>query len=768
MKRGHKAEEHPPASREGGSEVSRAHVSGVATRGRNLRGSAVAGWLSAVAVAGWLALAPVALAQRRPHIGYTYPAGGQAGTTFAIKLGGQDLDDVNAVLVTGEGVTARVVDYYRRLNNQEIQLLNEQLRGLKRATTPPGKGAAPAPPADGDLEAMRQLIAKIEKRTGAWVQQPACASISSLVFVEVTIAPEAPVGPRELRLATPRGISNPLAFHVGQLPEYSRKPMGTAIIQILGKEAQALRRRPAAEEEVTVALPCTLNGQIASGEVNRYRFTAGKGQRLVISTLGRQLIPYIADAVPGWFQPVLVLHDAQGREVAFSDDYRFRPDPVILFEVPREGEYVLTIHDGIYRGREDFVYRITIGELPFVTSVFPLGGQAGAALTPGVGGLNVRDAQVPAPVGEGRPGLLQFAASRMGYDSNRVPFSLDPLPDEFEREPNNAVAAAQPVELPVVINGRIDRPDDRDVYRFAGKAGDTVVAEVHARRLDSPLDSVIKLTDSSGRLLAYSDDREDLMAGVNTHHADSYFLTKLPADGTYFVHVGDTARNGGEEYAYRLRLSAPQPDFELRIVPSSVAVPVNGTVAVTVYAARKDGFAGPIRLALQNPPAGFSAAPVTLAANQTTARLAIRGGAKPTNGVLQLVVVGSAKAGARELLREAVPADDRMQAFLWRHLVPAAELPAIVFDPRYQPPPRRAAPVRAPAVPIASTVAAVASAAASGTPAGAGTAAATAAKPKFTQQQIAGRLRQLKLLYEEGLLTDAFYDEKVAECESAQ
>ena len=59
--------------------------------------------------------------------------------------------------------------------------------------------------------------------------------------------------------------------------------------------------------------------------------------------------------------------------------------------------------------------------------------------------------------------------------------------------------------------------------------------------------------------------------GVNTHHADSYLMVKLPADGTYYVHLGDTARNGGEEYAYRLRISAPQPDFALRVVPSSVA-----------------------------------------------------------------------------------------------------------------------------------------------------------------------------------------------------
>ena len=34
---------------------------------------------------------------------------------------------------------------------------------------------------------------------------------------------------------------------------------------------------------------------------------------------------------------------------------------------------MLAINDAIYRGREDFVYRVTVGELPFVTSIFPLG-----------------------------------------------------------------------------------------------------------------------------------------------------------------------------------------------------------------------------------------------------------------------------------------------------------------------------------------------------------------------------------------------------------
>ena len=60
-------------------------------------------------------------------------------------------------------------------------------------------------------------------------------------------------------------------------------------------------------------------------------------------------------------------------EVAYDDDYRFKPDPVICYDVPKDGEYVFAIYDSIYRGREDFVYRITVGEQPFVTSIFPLG-----------------------------------------------------------------------------------------------------------------------------------------------------------------------------------------------------------------------------------------------------------------------------------------------------------------------------------------------------------------------------------------------------------
>lgn len=740
--------------------------------------------LAVLGLAGVLAMASEATAQMKPYIGFVYPAGGQQGTTFQIKLGGQGMDDVHSAVVSGKGVQAKLVDYYRRMGPQEMSLLREQLNELKpkargsalgKVITPgpammmASGGAMMAPDmtpmataaaAAGADAATVKLMKRIETRMAEYTNRPACPSISSLAFLEVKIAPDAKPGPREITLVSTKGVSNPLPFYVGQLPETRRKPMLTAQFQVLGKEELALRKRPDNEVEVRITLPCVMNGQIASGEVNRYRFEAHKGQRLVISADARQLIPFIADAVPGWFQPVMALYDAEGKEVAYDDDYRFKPDPVILFEVPKDGEYVLTMIDAIYRGREDFVYRITIGELPFVTSIFPLGRRVGSSTPIAMKGWNLDSAELVPPAKDAGPGVHSVVARKNGLVSNRVPFALDTLPECFEKEPNNDPSHAQKVTLPVIINGRINRPDDWDVFEFTGHAGDAIVAEVRARRLESPLDSVLKLTDASGKLLAFNDDHEDPEAGTNTHEADSYLTVTLPADGTYYVHLGDTARHGGEEYAYRLRISAPRPDFALIMVPSSLSFRSKGNGYVNIQVVRKDGFADAIKLGLKNPPEGISAAPGWVGKNRPTAGLTIKTDLVETKRPVALTIEGRAKVGDREIVHVAIPAEDRMQAFLWRHLVPARELRAMVFDPAYQPPPKR---VRR--IPMPSEDEAKAAAAAK---AATETASQAAAPPKFTKKQVAGRLRQITLLFEDGLLTDEFDHKKVLECEAAK
>ncbi len=713
----------------------------------------------------WLFLAPALRAQPRPYIGFVFPAGGQQGATVQIRLGGQNLDGVHAATVTGPGVTARVVEFHRRLNNQEVQLLRDQLKELKGAPAREGEAS--------------DLIARIEKRAREFVQMPACAAIATVTTVEITIFPDAEPGEREIRLVTPRGVSNPLPFHVGQLPEYTRKPMPTTPRQVLGKEALALRKRPANEVEERIIVPCIVNGQIAAGEINRYRFEARRGQRLVISTLGRQLIPFIADAVPGWFQPVIVLYDAAGKEVAYADDDRFNPDPTILCEAPKDGEYVLEIHDSIYRGREDFIYRITIGEVPFLTSVFPLGAQAGSSPEIRMAGWNLDDTRLSRPATDAEPGFEWLTATRGGLRSNRMPFALDALPETFEQPSDNDTPdRAQEVALPIIVNGRVERPGDLDVFAFVARSNETIVAEVQARRLDSPLDSVIRLTDADGTVLAFNDDFEDLTFGAKTHHADSRLMVTVPFDGRCFLHLGDTARQGGEDYGYRLRLSEPHPDFALRVVPSSIGLRPRSTAALTVHARRTDGFTGPIRLSLEDPPDGLSSQPVTLSSTQTVARLTIRSDRAATGMPVDLSVVGKARIGGREVTRRAVPAEDMMQAFLWRHLVPASDLKAVVSNPAAATRPDRLAQTRPEpskttnTLEVAMTNTATNALAAvnplGGTNVAAATAGAAPAAPKFTRQQIAGRLRQLRMLHEDGLLTDRFYQAKVAECEAAQ
>jgi hypothetical protein len=260
------------------------------------------------------------------------------------------------------------------------------------------------------------------------------------------------------------------------------------------------------------------------------------------------------------------------------------------------------------------------------------------------------------------------------YISNRLPFAVDALPECLSSETNHSQAAAQSVTLPVIVNGRIGQPGRWDVFRFHGRAGEEMVAEVIARRLDSPLDSVIRLTDAAGRQLAFNDDYEDKGAGLQTQSADSYFRVKLPADGDCFLWLGDAQNQGGPEYSYRLRLSPPRPDFALRIAPSSLSVRGGMSVPLTVYALRRDGFSNEITLLLQDAPAGFTLSGTTVPANEDQVRLTLTAPPMVTNEPFNLAVEGFARIGEQPVLHAAIPAENRMQAFAYWHLVPSKQL----------------------------------------------------------------------------------------------
>jgi len=371
-----------------------------------------------------------------------------------------------------------------------------------------------------------------------------------------------------------------------------------------------------------------------------------------------------------------------------------------------------------------------------------LGGRVGEPVKIETSGWNLEKATMAPPPKDAKPGRHLLAAANGNLVSNYVPFALDTLPECLDQESNDEPSKAQKVNLPVIVNGRADRPGDWDVFEVEGKAGETIVADVHARRLGSPMDSFVKVTAADGKIIALNDDHYDAASGFNTDHADSYLMVKLPANGKYYIHLGDTRRHAGKDHAYRLRISQPQPDFALRLVPSRICIPNKGSAAVTVFAIRRDGFDGPIALSFKDLPQGLESPGATLGAQQEVVGLALKTSLADMEKPVNVTVVGTAKISDREVVHEAVPAEDRMQAFLWRHLLPAETLPVLVYNPSYQPPADRIRP------PIRDED-----------------------RPKnvqrtLTRSSVDWYLRQLDGLYQEWLLTDEFINREIANVEA--
>ncbi len=163
---------------------------------------------------------------------------------------------------------------------------------------------------------------------------------------------------------------------------------------------------------------------------------------------------------------------------------------------------------------------------------------------------------------------------------------------------------------------------------------------------------------------------------------------------------------------------------------------------MTVYAIRKDGFDGPIVLSFKDLPQGLESPGATLPAKQEVVGLEVKTSLTAMEKPVNLTVVGAVKIGDRVVSHAAVPAEDKMQAFLWRHLLPADTLPALVFDPSYQPPADRIRPpIRDEDRPKGVT-------------------------PTVTRASVEWYLRELESLYQDWFLTDEFVNREIANVEA--
>lgn len=648
-----------------------------------------------------------AQAQRRnqeARIGYLLPAGGQQGTTFEVLVvGTRIISQTTDAIISGDGVDVKIIKVYkpirpvngtqRKLIREKITQAMQQLDG--KVPLPPKRSAGKKrskssaknspkkspkiPPKNPDEEEIpsHPLIDKLKNPTKDDLQRivyeyfaprqrirPSAAFASS-VLLRVTIDRNATPGDRELRLVTRLGLSHPMYFQVGTAHE---------ILELEPNDPHNL-----SADTPTLKVPVVINGQIRPGDVDRFRFRAARGQNLVILAQARQLVPYLADAVPGWFEAVVTLYDPDGKEIDFSDCYQFNPDPILLHRTTKPGEYTVEIRDSIYRGREDFVYRLSIGRNPLVTSITPLGGQPQKPLEVALTGENLprKTLTLDTSPGKGRLRQTHFLGKR--WCPCPISYAVDSLPECKEATKNDSCETAQPITLPKIINGVVKRPNDVDWFRFEGRAGQTVVVEVVARALNSPLDSVIQLLDASGKVLATNDDHELPNIGLKTHHADSYLRRKLPKSGVYFVQLRDTRGHGSPTHGYRLRISPPQPDFMVYITPSGINLPARGSVPVRFHVLRKDGFDGPIEIRLSNEESyQFTLHGATIPQGEDQVVCTLSAPNDPTEFLVPLRLEAycstDMKNGVQSVVRPVLPVDHWEQAFIYKHLVPAEEL----------------------------------------------------------------------------------------------
>lgn len=541
--------------------------------------------------------------------GYLFPAGGQVGTTVEIEAGGLNINKATKVLFNHPGIKGEIVPFV------ETTAAKRRRRRLGDQSSP-------------------QLADKVK--------------------IRITIAPDVPCGLYDLRLQSPRGLSNKLPFDVSSYPNFIEKQ-------------QSGRMNP---NRVT-SLPAVLCGYMTPGGIDYFRFKGKAGETIVASVKARQLVPYIADAVPGWFQPVIKIVDARGREVAYSDDYHHYVDPVIITTLPKDGDYTILIHDAIYRGRQDFNYRIEIGVIPFVTGRYPAYGVAGKSVKQDMEGVNLGSSKATAKVK--KDGYHQITYTNELGTSNAVPFYALPRGVKLIKYPKKDayLTLTSAITDSLTSEARVKR------YYLEVERQKPIAVELIGRRNGSRIDAVMRLRDKYNRVVAEVDDTEDPIQGLMTFHADPVLKYTPKRSETMILEVADLHRGYGKDYHYLLRRHSQMPSFNAFVSPAYVTLPSGGTSSFRVDISGR--LRRPAHLLVEGLPKGFVTSNLNVRGRRWEVSVTSPKGAGVSRIPISLKIDYPVSGGRKQT--DVVPVDNMMQAFYYTHHIPAAEFAIDVVEP---------------------------------------------------------------------------------------
>lgn len=438
----------------------------------------------------------------------------------------------------------------------------------------------------------------------------------------VKIAADCPPGLFEARMRTRLGVSSSRAFAVGTLPETTPTKANRTIASAFA-----------------LPIPCVCNGAVAARSVDWYSFKAKKGQRLAIDCATR--------GIDSKLNATVIVADAAGRDLLVE-----RRGGALAFDVPNDGMYHVKIHELTFNGGPAYYYRLGLWEL-----------QPGAA-------------------------VVRQPSTKAVNAFSWPPFGLGSQSTLKESEPNNNGAAAQKISLPCDIAGNFHPAADVDAFDFDAKKGDEWWIEVASERLGFPTDPAVlvqrvtKTKDGAEKatdVLELSDVPSPVKVSSNGYAydgppynpgtADVLGKLAIKEDGRHRLQLTDLfgGTRSVPHHAYRLVIRRAAPDFalvgwaihqELRngdrnALSKPIALRRGVTMALEVVAFRRDGFDGPIELAMEGLPPGVTAKGLTIPAGKSYGMILITARADAPNGYANASFVGRAVIAGKPAVRPA-------------------------------------------------------------------------------------------------------------------
>ncbi|MCE9532273.1 MAG: hypothetical protein K8T89_14305, partial [Planctomycetes bacterium] len=471
---------------------------------------------------------------------YLFPAGGQRGKSVDVLVGGCNLNKSCGFEVLGPGITGPVV--------------------VKSVASPDFEGPLLPIPESQRAEDYPKTMAAALK-----------------------IASDAPTGNRFVRLWTSQGVTLPMTFVVGDLPEITETEIDGSPIPVL------------------VEPPVTVNGRIyPRSNVDIWTVRLKQGQSLTCALA--------AASIGSPLEGRLVVRDPQGRKIVESRD-GLRTDPKVRFVAAAAGDYQISLGDMRNDGGPAYVYRLTLATGPVVDRVFPLGGKRGEKTL-----VRLFGQDVPVePIGITIPKTSPASFSSRWKNSAEFRLDADDLPEFIEKP---GVENELPA-IPAVANGIISAANEIDTWNFQATKGETFEINLRAERLGSPLLGVLTVRDAAGKTLTQAE-------GATTIDPTLRFIA--PETGKFSVAVQDRFQaRGGPDFAYRLRIDRPANDFELQINVPSLTIVRGQQAPLKITAIRHGNLTLPIKIQLDGLPEGISQPKeAIIAPNQTSVDIPLK------------------------------------------------------------------------------------------------------------------------------------------------